>query len=460
MPTTSVALSGAAIDALTPGKTRREISFVDDRGDRINGLRLFLTPAGARTFYYTFRVAGQNRRVRIEEYRSHHFDTAQKPEIMRAVVQFQRDRDQGKTPASEYREKQKAARQQAKAEREASHRPTLRTVADKYIKAISTPGAASRHVKTWKESDRMLKKDILPALGLRIAADLTRSDFRSAFKVVAKRGVAVAANTQAVTVAMLNWAVDEELIPFNPVAGMKKVAGTKPARDRDLSEDEIKTFWHGLDALYTPTYKLHGKERTGSPTRAVSEEIAIALRLLLLTGCRRSEVALATWKEINRKQKLWEIPKHRTKTGAAMVVPLTDEMLALLDQLKKMTGTTPYWFPQKESTSETEYVYHAAPIHPATISKALLAARRRGAFGDCAPYSVHDLRRTFRTRIVTLGVDRDTAERLLNHRVGSAVERTYDRYSYLDEKRAALTKWTRYVLELVGQGGEVVEIKA
>ncbi len=139
-----------------------------------------------------------------------------------------------------------------------------------------------------------------------------------------------------------------------------------------------------------------------------------------------------------------------------MVVPLSDEMLDLLKALKKKTGVTPFWFPQKRSTGEFDYEYLQDPIHPATISKSLLSARRRGVFGKCEAFTAHDLRRTFRTRVVTLGVDRDIAERLLNHRVSSAVERTYDRYSYLDEKRETLIKWSRYVADLAGESVEVV----
>ncbi len=96
MPTTNIPLTGAAIGALESGMNRKEISFTDDQDNRVPGLRLFLSASGGRTFYYTYQVNRKNKRIRIAEYQPDHFDTAQRPTIMQAVVRYQRDREEGK----------------------------------------------------------------------------------------------------------------------------------------------------------------------------------------------------------------------------------------------------------------------------------------------------------------------------------------------------------------------------
>ncbi len=65
-------------------------------------------------------------------------------------------------------------------------------------------------------------------------------------------------------------------------------------------------------------------------------------------------------------------------------------------------------------------------------------------------HSVHDLRRSFRSRLSAIGVDRTTAERCLGHLVGNSVERTYDRHDYAAEVIAAVTRWQQHVAEVVG----------
>lgn len=103
----------------------------------------------------------------------------------------------------------------------------------------------------------------------------------------------------------------------------------------------------------------------------------------------------------------------------------------------------------------TAFEYSNQPIRPESLTKALKKAQNNGLI-EAELFTVHDLRRTLRTRIMLLGVDRDTAERLLAHQVGNRVERTYDRYGYMNEKREALTRWAEYVEKLVSNSTKVV----
>jgi integrase len=461
MPSATIALHPSAIDAVKPGKIRRVFSFHDSTDKRIQGLRLFVTPAGGKTFYYQYtdNTAGTRitQSIRIEEFKPHHFAEAQRGRVLDKVNELKLSREGGSPPKAEYRERQREAAKKARVEREAAHRPTLKSITDEYFAFVSDP-KSGRYKKTWREGKRLIEKDILPSLGSRIAEDITRDDFRDALRGIVHRGNIMANRTQAVTGTLLAWAADEGIVPYNVLRGMRKIGGAEKSRDRDLSEPEIKIFWHGIEATYCPTYSIKSVEKTDPPIPVMSEENAIALKLLLLTGCRRAEVAGAEWKEVSWKRRVWEIPGSKTKAGTAMVVPLTSETTALLKRLQKLTGGTPYWIPRRRKIGNG-FAYTSKPTRPENLSHALLNARRRGAFGGAEAFTVHDLRRTLRTLITTLGISRDIAERLLNHQVGDRVERTYDRYSYLDEKRDALSRWGRYIVDLASEGAGIVGIQ-
>jgi len=451
MPTKTIPLTAKAISELKQPKSRQEISLHDSEEHRVSGLRLLTTPSGNKTFYFVYRLDGQIRKIRIEKFKPHHFSDQQLPRLLEMGNEDQLAREHGETPKSMFRQLQAEARAKTLEEKEKSHRPTLKTLVNKYLKAISKPDSA-RFKKSWREDNRMLTKDVLPRLGGKVAEEVTREDFRSVLREVAKRGKVVSNRTQASISTCLNWGVDEGILSYSVLRGMRKIGGSEKSRERDLSESEIHRFWLGIDSEYTPTYKIRSKQRVDNSIPVITKENAIALKLLLLTGVRRTEVAHAKWDEVNWSSKAWEIPGARTKTGVALVVPLPVMAIDLLQQLRKVTGVTPYWLPGKLKMGRKSFEYIDKPTSPETLSHALLNARKRGAFENIPDFTVHDLRRTMRTQIVRLGVSRETAERLLNHKVGNKVEQTYDRYMYFDERREALEKWCDFVTGLISVG--------
>ena len=123
----------------------------------------------------------------------------------------------------------------------------------------------------------------------------------------------------------IGYALDKELIEVSPAYMVKRTK--ELPRNRVLKPDEIGTFWDVLGST------------------DISLALQLALRFLLITGQRRAEVVEASWPEIDRPERVWEIPASRTKKGRPHVVPLTDMALDMLDQIEAASGTGPYLFP-------------------------------------------------------------------------------------------------------------------
>ncbi len=162
------------------------------------------------------------------------------------------------------------------------------------------------------------------------------------------------------------------------------------------------------------------------------------LRVLLLTLQRRSELALAEWREFDFKQRTWTIPDDHAKAGKGHVVPLSDWAAEELQKLKVMAGGSRYVLPHSAGSG---------PDDPRYITRSVTRCLKRFKKHSVAAFTPHDLRRTGRTGLAKLGVKVDIAERVLNH-ARERIEATYDVHGYIDEKREALDKWTKYLLEL------------
>lgn len=155
---------------------------------------------------------------------------------------------------------------------------------------------------------------------------------------------------------------------------------------------------------------------------------AKALMFACLTGSRTSEVLNAQWSEFDFDAKLWTCPADRMKGGVAHRVPLTDEMLAIVEPLRAL---------------KSNYVFEGQKRHkPLSNMAMLMLLRRMGADS----VTVHGFRSTFRDwASEATDTPRELSEMSLSHKVGSYVERAYARSDLLEKRRALMTQWSRYV---------------
>ena len=163
----------------------------------------------------------------------------------------------------------------------------------------------------------------------------------------------------------------------------------------------------------------------------LSSRNAMAARALMftcLTGSRTSEVLNAVWSELDFEARLWTIPEERMKTGEQHRVPLTEEMISILEPLHAL---------------KSEYVFEGQKRHqPLSNMSMLMLLRRMGV----ESVTVHGFRSTFRDWAAEVtNAPRELAEMSLAHKVGSNVERAYARSDLLDKRRLLMDRWSSFV---------------
>jgi len=155
---------------------------------------------------------------------------------------------------------------------------------------------------------------------------------------------------------------------------------------------------------------------------------AKALMFTCLTGSRTGEVLGMRWDEIDFEARLWTCPAERMKTANEHRVPLTDDMLAIIEPLKAMAS---------------QYVFEGQKRHAPMSNMAMLMLLRRMKVEGA---TVHGFRSTFRDWASEVAsAPREVAEMSLAHKVGSDVERAYARSDLLERRRALMERWSGFV---------------
>ena len=217
----------------------------------------------------------------------------------------------------------------------------------------------------------------------------------------------------------------------SPVQLLYRPGGKEKPRERALSDDELGAFLANLDAVMR--FQTGGTGRT--------PRLAHVLRLLLLTGQRRGELALARWQDVTLtgKAPVWRIPPEHTKTGAAA------RGAARPRRRRRVSGAQEIRERQCLRLPARRRPGRGGPETASRLaSRATRSAFRRSA---CQPFTAHDMRRTCRTGLARLKVPHDIAERILNHKL-PAMRAVYDQHAPLEEMRAALMAWAEHLAKL------------
>jgi integrase len=271
--------------------------------------------------------------------------------------------------------------------------------------------------KTWQEAKRQLETDAIPAWSKKKAYDIKRKDVIELIESIMDRGSPIMANrTLQLVKQVFKFGVQRGIIDASPAVAIDKPA-KEIRRDRVLTDDEIKAFWTGMDkTMMTP-------------------DVAIALKLCLVTAQRRAEVAGMRRVEIDGDW--WTIPKERTKNGKAHRVPLSPLAKKLIGQ----ASGNDYLFPSPRKQGPAG---ETIPIEPRALTNAITKNRNRKVddelIWDFGRFCAHDLRRTAATKMAEIGVSRFDIKKILNHS-DHEVTAVYDQYTYGEEKRRGLLEW-------------------
>lgn len=195
-------------------------------------------------------------------------------------------------------------------------------------------------------------------------------------------------------------------------------------RDRVLSVEEIKLLYHYLVRIGT------------------TPSVRVAVRLLLLTLVRKSELTDATWDEINFTQALWTIPKERMKRRNPHLVFLPRQVLDYFIALKTLAGGSDYILPSRYDPEK--------PMNGATLNRVLTLtyemAQKEGK--PLAKLGPHDLRRTASTLLHEVGYNSDWIEKCLAHEQ-KGVRAIYNKAEYREQRSAMMQDWADHVGEWI-----------
>lgn len=397
-----------SINALRPKGERYEVW---DGGRTGFGVRV--APSGRRSWTFVYRFNSKARRMTLGTY----------PQLSLANARVKHAEAKrrlavGRDPGVEMVEARRAERQAE----------TVQDLVDEYLEKYARPRKRSAD-----EDKRCLEKDVIPYWGSQKAKSITRRDAIMLLDRIVDRGSPIMANrTLAVVRRVFAFGVERDILEVNPLLGIKPPA-KEIRRDRILSDEEIVKLWGGLDRA------------------RMSEPVRLALKFLLVTIQRRSEVVEATWSEFDMRKRIWVIGANRTKNGIAHTVPLAEPALELLDRIKAIGGGARWLFPSPRLEDR--------PIGRRVINHCLTANQKEIGISNLRP---HDLRRSGASQMTAMGIPRLVVSKILNH-ADRGVTAVYDRHSYDQEKRHALGAWGQRLEEIVsGRAatavGNVVEL--
>jgi integrase len=280
------------------------------------------------------------------------------------------------------------------------------------------------HRKRPEQAEAILARDVLPFWKGRDARTIGPDEVIDLLDGIVDRGAPVAANRTAALLSQLfRFAVQRRIVNASPVQLLMPPGGPETSRTRALTEAELRAY-------------------LADPLRcAFAPKLAHVVTLLLLTGQRRGELALARWRDIDLEARTWFVPKEIAKNGREHLVPLSPWAVKELRALKELAGSSPWLLPTSDG---------ARCADPKLLTRGLAKCLKRFKARGIAAFKLHDLRRTCRTGLARLKVLPHIAERVLNH-AQSGVEAVYDVHEYLDEKREALQMWAEHLEALRGQ---------
>jgi len=385
-------LTQTRIEGLKCPEGKRDMLVFDDEQ---RGLGVRVTASGGKTYLAQYNWHGQKRRIPLGNCNA--VSLAKARDAVRTVMG---DVARGVDPAAE---RKKAA---AEARRNAAHKAlTLSTLLSDW-QALHL---ASKRPSYAAEAVRALRSAFSRCLDIP-AADLSRTMIVKTLDAMARKGSAVmAAQTAAYGKAAYGWAVKRGALSVNPFSNLPVTPIVK--RERVLSDDEFAAIW--------------GATASAGPFNGI-------VRLLLLTGQRREEVAGMTWAEVSDDFSTWIIPASRAKNGATHIVPTSEPARELLRSLPQI--------------NELVFPGLRGPFNGWSKAKAALDAK-----SGVTDWRLHDLRRTVATGLQRLGVRLEVTEQVLNHVSGSraGIVGIYQRHDFANEKRAALEAWGEHVEAIV-----------
>lgn len=368
------------------------------------GLTFTLSEAGTASWTLRYRSNNKRRELTLGNYPDITLSEARRlASHHRAAV------DGGADPAKDKAETKKKA---------TTVEWNVQRLADDYKAKRLTPDSFAPGTLYYRNAD--LNRVIIPLLGSKHVAAVTGPDIVQMLIdaddtwTISKRVLTTACN-------MFDHAAGLRLIHINPCTGVSLVSlfGPRPPVKKRtmLPTEDIKTLLATVDTLGT----VNG----------------LALRILLATCVRTSELVLAQWSDIDLEKGNWFVPDAQTKTRTGFIVPLTPAVIAWFQELKTIAGDSPFVLPARVTRKAGK------PITTRTLWAAIDRAFDTKRL-TITKFTPHDMRSTAKGHMKNLGIPDHITELALSHAL-KGMSGIYDVRTEIPEKRDALQKWSDFL---------------
>lgn len=375
------------------------------------GLYLEVTVSGSKLWRWKYRLAGKENRYAIGSY----------PAVLLADARKMQEEARKLVKAGVHPSHQKQLDRITQAN---EHANTFEAVAKEWIAA----NAAHWTLRTRKQRENALKADVFPHIGSLPVRQITPAHVLDILKRVEKRAPAIAVILNQSIGAICRLAVSTlraDVDPTNPLRGALKPQ--KVRHHRPLNPDELPKLIAAIEAsgAYFPN--------------------KVALRLMLLTLARTMEIIGAKWTEFDLDNGLWVVPASRMKMHEDHVIPLPTQAIEQIRKLHAVNGHRDFLFSNRDQPAK-----HAS-------SGVLWKAVARMGFDE--RFSPHGIRSTGSTILNNMGHRSDLIEKQLAHEERDKSRASYNRATYIEERRVMMQQWADYLDALMEEGAKIVPIK-
>ena len=387
-------LSDGTLRGLKPEATAYKVADRD-------GMYVTVSPKGTITFRLDYRLNGRRETLTVGRYGAK--DGISLLMARERCMEARRAIAEGQSPSQE---KQREKRRAAEAK-----------TFEEFTKRWLEESRMAESTKSMRKS--IIDRDIMPAFRSRLLAEIGPEDLRNLCAKVKDRGApATAIHVRDIIKQVFAFAAlhgDKAPNPADEV-GPSSIATFVP-KDRALSPSEVRVMHRVLEATATlPTIRL-------------------ALRLILLTLVRKSELVEATWNEVNFESGIWSIPKGRMKAGKPHNVYLSTQAMDIMVALRTCAGGSRFILPSRYDADRC--------MSKATLNRVtqVVVAKAKESGLPLDSFTVHDLRRTGSTILNELGFNSDWIEKCLAHEDGRSSRGVYNKAEYGEQRRHMLQEW-------------------
>jgi len=374
------------------------------------GLYLLITKRGTKLWRLKYKFENKEKLLALGSY----------PDITLQKARELREHNKqliakGINPSELKKEKQEAIKQD-----EAEKINTFKTIALERLAKVKDEISEPHYKRTFNS----LRNDVYPYIGDKPINDILATDVINVLQIMMKRNIRTSAKQVYSAISKtFKYAVANGKAIRNPASDidLKEIIGkSKETHYPTITDDR------GIKNLLTSINEYKGELST-----------KYALLMLAHTFVRPTNARLALWQEIDLNAKQWVIPAKKMKTRDEFIVPLSSQLLELLQELQAYSGDSPYLFPSTKSKTT-----------PLSDGALLGAIRRMGYTKE--EFTPHGFRAMFSTIAHEKSKFKyDVIETQLAHSVGNSVSQAYNRAKYLDERVELMQWWSDYLDEVM-----------